>query len=292
MKLNYKILWLDDKMDDIIEDDYPSDILSHLVDQGFDPSIITTKNEKEFFENLDNSYDLILTDYHLNETLDGVRNGDEIVKEVRNQSIYTEIMFYSAQGDLVDTIKLDRITFFDTKRATGNIHFDKITEKAISLIDLTIKKFQHIVAMRGMIMHQTSSLDVIIEEILSKIIDEGDSDQIIKVIKKKYLNTLEDFTQRVTKSKDVPEILYSIGADHRIRGVLRNIDKSDLRTILNDYKKEIISVRNQFAHAVLDENTNTFKTKNGIIYDGEECKKIRINIGKHLNNLISLRAST
>jgi len=134
MKLDYKILWLDDKMDEILADDYLKDIYSYLNEQGFEAQIVTVKNEKEFFENLNDSYDLILTDFHLNETTTGTRNGDAIIEEVRNRSIYTEIMFYSAQGDVADTIKKDRITFFDTSKAIGNVHYEKIIAKAIDLI--------------------------------------------------------------------------------------------------------------------------------------------------------------
>ena len=59
MKIDYKILWLDDKIDEILSDDYPKEINDFLSEQGFEPHIITVKNEKDFFEKLDDSYDLI-----------------------------------------------------------------------------------------------------------------------------------------------------------------------------------------------------------------------------------------
>ena len=161
MKLDYKILWLDDKMDDILRDQYDDEIKYHLIEQGFEPIIITVKNEIDFFKNLDDTFDLILTDYHLNDTTNNTRDGDLIIKEVRERnSIFTEIMFYSAQGEVVDTVKLDRITFVDTRKSTIRNHNEAVIDRAIKLIDLTIKKFQHIVAMRGMIMNETSSLEL------------------------------------------------------------------------------------------------------------------------------------
>ena len=97
MKLDYKILWLDDKMDVIIDGQYDSEIKKHLFEQGFNPIVITVKDEKEFFKNLDDSFDLILTDYHLNDTANNTRDGDLIIKEVREKnSIFTVIMSYSA----------------------------------------------------------------------------------------------------------------------------------------------------------------------------------------------------
>ena len=161
MKLDYKILWLDDKMDVIIEGKYDDEIKAHLLEQGFNPILEIVKNEKDFFSKLDDSFDLILTDYHLNETESNTRDGDAIIKEVREKnSIFTEIMFYSAQGEVADTIKMDRITFVDTRKSTIRDHNAAVIDKAIKLIDLTIKKFQHIVAMRGMIMNETSDLDM------------------------------------------------------------------------------------------------------------------------------------
>jgi hypothetical protein len=290
MKLDYKILWLDDKMDVILEGEYDSEIKDFLFEEGFNPIIVTVKNEEEFFKNLDDSYDLIMTDYHLNEKEGTTRDGDTIIKEVReNNSIFTEIMFYSAQGEVVDTVKLDRITFVDTRKIVGTDHYDKLMGKAFDLIKLTIKKFQHIISMRGMIMNETSSLDVEIEDILSKIIAKGNSVDIVKIIKEKFLKTNYEFAERITNCEDVSELLNYIGADHRVRSILRNIDNGKIKDILSDYTKQIIVVRNQFAHAVLDSETNTFKTRNGMVFSDAECVNIRININKHIKNLKDLQ---
>ncbi|MDZ4331105.1 MAG: hypothetical protein U0945_11090, partial [Flavobacterium sp.] len=213
-----------------------------------------------------------------------------IIKEVREKnSIFTEIMFYSAQGEVVDTVKLDRITFVDTRKIVGTDHYEKLIGKALTLIKLTIKKFQHIVAMRGMIMSETSGLDVEIEDILNKIIIKGNSVDIVKVIKDKFLETNYEFSERVEKCKDVPELLNYIGADHRVRSILRNIDKGAIKDVLSDYTKQIIVVRNQFAHAVLENETNTFRTRNGIVFNDQECVNIRKNINRHIKNLKDLQ---
>lgn len=290
MKLDYKILWLDDKMDEILADDYPNEIYDHLNNLGFKPSIVTSKNEKEFFDKLNDSYDLILTDFHLDETTVNTRNGDAIITEVRNRSIYTEIMFYSAQGDVADTIKKDRITFFDTRKATGNVHYEKIVEKAITLIDLTVKKFQHIVAMRGMIMNETSSLDVEFTDILENLI--LNNDQAIAKIKERYKKFNSDNSNEVD-NLTLKDLLYKIGASHRWKGLKENIAKDEIYSILLDYEKEIIITRNKFAHAVLERDENGrdyFKDKkDGIDFNEERCREIRINISKHKKNILELK---
>lgn len=291
MKLDYKILWLDDKMDVILDGEYDNEIKNFLFEEGFNPIIITTKNEKEFFSYLDDSYDLIMTDYHLNEKEGTTRDGDTIIKEVREKSIFTEIMFYSAQGEVVDTVKLDRITFVDTRKIVGNDHYEKLTTRALDLIKLTIRKFQHIVSMRGMIMNETSSLDVEMQRLLNNIIELKGKEEIIPVIKEKYIQSNEQFSDEIKQIDDTDIILLKIGATHRWRAVMRNLEKSEHKAIFNDYEKEIISIRNQFAHAILhkdDKGRDFFKHgKSGLIFNEELCKKIRMDIIKHRNNFIT-----
>ena len=176
MKIEYSILWLDDKKSDIIEDNYAEELQNFIENEGFEPNINLVSNEEEFFKNLNDSYDLILTDYHLNETDGNSRDGDKIIEQVREQNVNTEIMFYSAQGDVADTIKKDRITFVDTRKISGTVHYEKIIEKAKDLISLTIKKFQQIVPMRGLLIQEASNLENEMLEIIIKYLDKKDSD--------------------------------------------------------------------------------------------------------------------
>lgn len=297
MKLDYKILWLDDKMDEILADNYMNEIYEHLNNLGFEPSIVTTKNEKEFFNKLNDSYDLILTDFHLDDTATNTRNGDAIISEVRNRSIFTEIMFYSAQGDVADTIKKDRITFFDARKATGTVHYEKIIEKTITLIDLTIKKFQHIVAMRGMIMNETSSLDmqmldiikvalkskeISFDELAPKIYDELNE---FYNSKNKFVNECRDAGKFLPLTKDN----FVFSAEYKIRTLSQILGSLKIKDFSKEYKEEINSMRNKFAHAVLlkDEKTGReyFKHgESGLTFDEDLCKKIRTDIIKHRKN--------
>jgi len=300
MKLDYKILWLDDKMDEILADDYLKDIYSYLNEQGFEAQIVTVKNEKEFFENLNDSYDLILTDFHLNETTTGTRNGDAIIEEVRNRSIYTEIMFYSAQGDVADTIKKDRITFFDTSKAIGNVHYEKIIAKAIDLISLTIKKFQHIVAMRGMIMQETSTIDEDMLDIVAEFILKTNSPEVKNRIYEELVSfhsrKLED-SEKFRKNDRIDNILKDpllISSSQRANAIEEIIKLKGFDNFIDDLKLNIIKVRNDFAHAVYIKDTETGREyfrdkKGGIDFNEIKCKEIRINIIKHKNNINDLK---
>ncbi|GAA4033236.1 hypothetical protein GCM10022386_17070 [Flavobacterium cheonhonense] len=285
MKLDYNILWVDDRIKERPFQKILGETKDFLSDQYFNCNIIETEDFNEFKEifSKKKEFDIIITDYSLNEGT----FGSQVIDFVRDsEHNFTEIFFYSANDNVKD-IKLfsnNRITFF---QLTGG-DYKELESEIMEVINQTIKKFQNIVAMRGMIMNETSSLDVEIEDILSKIIEKGDQ-KIIEIIKNKFLKTNSDFANRITNCNVVSDLLYYIGANHRVRSIIRNIDNGEIKDILSDYTKQIIEVRNQFAHAVLDSETNTFKTRNGIVFNNEECTNIRKNINRHIKNLKDLK---
>jgi len=290
MKLNYKILWLDDQIKDFIEDEIIEEVGDYLSKQGFKSEIITTSKSDDFFEKLDDSFDLILTDYHLNDI-----NGDEVIKKIRSQdySVMTEILFYTAKADLKDTDKISRVSFLETNTLLGD-HREEVLRATINLIELAIKKFQNIVAMRGMIMHETSSLDVEMENILQKIVESSQApEEVIATIKKKYKKSNEEFNKNIDKVDDIESILRTIGASHRWRAIVRNLSNGEIKSIMADYEKEIILIRNKFAHAELidDGERQYFRDrKNGLDFNEDFCKKVREDLLKHKGNIDSLNS--
>lgn len=285
MKLEYKILWLDDEIQAFIDDEYLDELENHISSKGFISNIQTVKKASELYKHINDSYDLILTDYHMRE-----ENGDKVISKIRKEySIFTEILFYTAKADLTDAEKIDRVSFLETKSAK-NEHYQKVIDKIKTLIDLTVKKFEHIVSMRGMIIQETSSLDVEMENTLIKLIESSENSQeLVSEIKAKYIDKNKEFNQEINDSDNLKFISLKIGASHRWRALKRNLPKGEIKTILNDYENEIISIRNKFAHAVLQTDKNGrafFKYKeDGIDFNEEFCKVIRQNIIKHKNNL-------
>jgi CheY-like chemotaxis protein len=294
MKIDYKILWLDNEISAFIDDDMVSEIEHYLIEEGFNPVIVTTSDEDDFLQKLDDSYDLILTDYHLNRI-----NGDKIVEEIRNpeRSIFTEILFYTAKADLTDTNKISRISFLETNGRTTS-HQETIIFEIKKLIGLTIKKFQHIVAMRGMIMHETSQLDskmldLILkslshEKINFKELAESIYDQLIA-----HYKTKSDFVnvcKQKSKFKDLTKDNFVFSSDYKIQTLKQIIDSlGDIEDFSANYQSEIISIRNKFAHAVLQRDENGreyFKyMEDGMTFNEELCKKIRKDILKHKKNI-------
>ncbi len=295
MKLDYKILWLDDHIGAFIEDEHIADIEQYISDQGFVAEINTEDNPKDFFNALDDTYDLILTDYHMDDL-----NGDEVVKKIREESIFTEILFYTAEANLKDTQKLDRISFLET---TIN-HEEEVVGKTKELINLTIKKFQDIVVMRGMIMHETSDLDMQKVDILKGYVKSKQS-QEIEGLENKVFQEIQSFLDEKcrkyqgysTKENGLKRIIKDnvlFSSARKIEALSWILQEVGLSDFSKKYQDEIITPRNDFAHAKLieEQGRKYFKKGGGdgdIEFDDQYCKQLRTNILKHRQNLDKLQ---
>lgn len=305
MKLDYRILWLDDKINDFIDDEHVDDIKEHLKDEEFNPIIDVTDKQDEFYKYLENNdYDLILTDFHLNEnaTNEGI-NGDAIVETVRNsKSIFTEILFYTAKAPLEGSFKWDRISFLETEQFGKGKHHEKVVEKVIKLIDLTVEKFHDIVVMRGMIMNETSTLDSYKLNLLNEFISLEKYQKDTKKLKDILFSDIEKFLQ--DKSDDMAKYRKNDNFNRLIKDTVlftsskKILAMSEILKFLHeddfssDYASEIISTRNKFAHAELieEDGRRYFKFgQDGITFDKVYCKRIRKNINKHKKNLDKLK---
>ena len=194
MKIDYKILWIDDQIEVFKEDGYIDEINLFLKSFGLNPIVTYINNKEKFIKNLNDTYDLILTDFNI----DSHTNGKDIIEEVRGNNIFTEILFYTAKGNLEDTFKKDRITFFQT----SNNHYKEVVDKIKSLIELTLKKFNDIVIMRGMIMNEVSYMDEVKLDIIKQFINSSEEDikkslpnikmDILKMIKDNFNSKIKD----------------------------------------------------------------------------------------------------
>lgn len=290
MKLDYKIIWVEDKIDTKPFLSLKESVKKHLENEFFNVSIETAEDFNEFKKKYESdTFDLIITDLNLNES-----HGNEVIDFVRDEKhILTEVFFYSANSELKSTplVNSSRITFHQMDE--GNA-YRELGSSIIELIDLTISMFQHIVAMRGMIMHETSSLDQksleIVNEYFEKKSDEDISnalfDEIISFHKEK-LGKAEKYKKNSRLKKIIGDPV-AFSATQRANTLSNIIDKEGLVNFIADYKKEILMVRNQFAHAILDEEKQVFRTKGGEEFNEDLCKKVRKNINIHIDNINNL----
>ena len=308
MKLDYKILWLDDKIQDFKDDEYIDEIKNYLISEEFNPIIDETNDQSKFFNYLEsNTYDLILTDFHLNESKDnkGI-DGNNVVEMVRDKNVFTEILFYTAKAQLEGKLKWDRISFLETEQFGKAKHHEKVVEKIIGLINLTIEKFHDIVVMRGMIMNETSYLDEEKKTLLKLFIGLEKYKDNIPQLRDRLFQEVDEFLiekrgkiDKCIENKNLNNLIKDntlFSADKKISAmseILQIIGQVDFS---NDYKKEIINIRNDFAHAKLEEEIDVngkvirkYFKKGNIDFDQSYCRIIRSNIKKHKNNLETLK---
>lgn len=295
MKIDYKILWLDDQIKNFEDDELIDALKTYLVEAGFRPVIDTVNNSASFFNMLNVSYDLILTDFHMKDM-----QGDKVVEKIRSSeySILTEILFYTARADLSGADKISRVSFLVTSKKAGRSHQDVVLEETKKLIDITIKKFQHIVAMRGMIMHETSSLDTKMKDILDRFLrDEKNAantkilaDVVLKELEDQFSSKLSDIRKwrssgdlkKTAKDNFVFSAHYKIKTMGEILKLLEEVDFS------GNYNEKINKIRNRFAHAVLERDPVTgreFFKDGDMTFNEALCKEIRKDILLHDANL-------
>ena len=111
MKLDYKIIWVEDKIDTRPFLSLKKNVESHLENEFFNVTIETAEDYDEFKEKYEanQTFDLIITDLNLNES-----HGSQVIDFVRDEKhILTEVFFYSANSELSNTrlINNSRITF-------------------------------------------------------------------------------------------------------------------------------------------------------------------------------------
>lgn len=296
MKINYNIIWVDDKIDNKPFKRLIDRIKLFLSEQFFDVEIEVAEDFDEFKAIFvpRKEYDLIITDLNLNDS-----KGSEIINYIRkDKNLLTEVFFYSANADVsnVDLVNSSRISFF---RLDDHNLYTELQKKIEEVISLTIAKFEHIVSMRGMIMHETSVLDEQSFEMVCKYITSNDDevreqlyDELISFFERKF-----NLSSKCKKNNNINNVIKDpllLSSAQRANVLSAIIEKKGFANFIDEFKKEVINVRNQFAHAVLeiDANGREFfrNKKEDIDFNSDYCKVIRRNIIKHKNNLDNLNS--
>lgn len=291
MRLKYQILWVENDFDWIesIEDDI-KELIEDEYGFIFDKRLCAQKDEQIIY----NQYDLILMDLNLASE----PSGDILIQSIREREIYTDVIFYSADG-------VAKIKDKAYKLGLEGVYFsgrDKILflKKIKSVIRTTIHKVQDLNNLRGLVMAEVSELDVMMEQIIMcYFTDEirmqsfhqhitGDRERALhKILKPK--TPCDKNCYHVWRDQDISDFIGRMESAQRARAVnliLKQIDSSN--TIFNQpkfyqiYEANIINNRNNLAHCTseVDEyGTEILKTKKGDqVYTAIDFKNIRSEI--------------
>lgn len=248
MNLLYRILWIENDFDwaESIEEE----IKEYVENQGFIfyKTLIAQKDDSVHY----NQYDLILMDLKLSSS----PMGDELIQQVRQLGIYTNVVFYSANG--IDTIReIGRQKNLEGVYYAGR-NKDLFTKKVIAVIDTTIKKVQDLNNLRGLVMAETGELDDMMDQmIVAYFSNEEKMRDFHKHITKDressihrgLIPTEDEKCNKKCKLKwhtmpisDIIKHMESAQKAHALNIVLNNHD------FFNQYKSSIIDNRNKLAH--------------------------------------------
>lgn len=259
MKLDYKILWIEDDKSwlESVEDT----IKTFIANKSFYPIIEAPDViDEDFFISEDlKDVDLVLMDYTLNSL--SQLSGDEIIERLRSSGVFTNVVFYSS-----DTEKLKKE--IESKSLGGVYIFDREEldrgnqENLHSLIDFYLERDMDINAMRGLAMSEVANLDLLMWEIISTNISREDIIDKLKEKRKDGYNQVNNKSiDQIWECIDNSDtsIIDSNSRYELIKGrIFKDIykcnrvesDFSQLNERFEPYNEKILKMRNRFAHRV------------------------------------------
>lgn len=290
MKLEYKILWIENEADVISS--YTTIVEGFLSERGFEPVITPVLDEATINDYLNTEYDLIISDFNLNET-----NGDVVIYELRNtKKLDTEILFYSSKTNFLEKSDIkDKLAFMERI----NIHYgrDTLLGKIERVIELTLKKLLELNATRGLITAATSSLDVEIEDIVMSLVKKykKSEDGLKQIVTDKAFTPLQKrlnkFWDGYTNFQDYFYKIDPIKKCEIFRDLLKPLkSQAEISTFLESnktYQEQVIKIRNQFAHAKAVKNEQGVLVLKGQFgqesfeFTEQNCIELRKNLIRH-----------
>jgi len=295
--LDYKILWFEDE-ETWYEAILP-DISEYLSEMGF-TLVPKRKDNGSDLEKIfdDDNYDLILMDYNLLG-----EKGDNVIERIRNFEVYTNIIFYSQAGEKIlrDSIAskgLDGVYCAHREQS-------EFREKVSDVISITIKKVVDLNNTRGLVMAYTSELDLTIEDLVKTIvlkIGEVEAKKQKEIIKSRFTKSLEDKLKKINEidpQLNLNELLELLDSSHKIRGLIRLCktveDLKEFVPLLDNYKVEILDIRNVLAHIceeVGEKGDKKLKSKlkgyEEFLFNDAKAIEIRNNIKKYSETLTTI----
>jgi CheY-like chemotaxis protein len=254
MRLTYKILWFEDN-DEFYDSLNQDEIRNHLGSKGFETMFIRKKGEEPLEEIIREAQrsDLIIMDF----ALEGPEQGDDLIRQIRDGNINTEVVFYSAAA-----VSSLREQVF--KKELDGVYCrgrDEITSDVIPIIDSTIRKILDLENSRGLVMSELGELDLLMNEIIVTVHDSSEERQafIKGKMKTRLAEQVKTSSQRLERIDGlgcadlVETALDSSKRLDTMVSICKKLNLDAYRERLNEYKKTVLFPRNCLAHGVPEE---------------------------------------
>jgi hypothetical protein len=296
MKIKYRIIWFEDDKS-WLKSAMPL-VERNLKDKGFEPVIESQDSAKKITSQLwqkINKSDLIVMDLNLNKGL----KGNKIILQIRNNSVLTEVVFYSQAGEdalrkLVHDERLDGIYCSERGDAWKRVN---------EVVNMNLQKAQDVNALRGLMMAEESELQDITAEILLTI--HKNKHHLAKHIRNHaHTQTHDHLEQALKKIKKLDpdkdyEKLFDMpqyggaGKQITLKSFLKKIKDTEsifdaFYKVAEKYDDDINKPRINFAHSIEKEvkgKTYLIRGKKKTEFTEVFCTEIRKNLQKHRENL-------
>jgi hypothetical protein len=296
MNLDYKILWFED-----IQSSFNAKkrLVKRVVeDLGF---IFPEPRNEINDDNIDTIdfkiYDLIIADLNL---ANGEK-GSTILNTIREKGIYTEVVFYSSQGE--DYVRNELRNFQIDGAYCADRADDDFIDKVSHVIQTTVKKVQDLNNMRGLIMAETSDIDKRMFEIITKVLEKNTAGIGEKLIASIFENVNSKVNEKKDKfdkynGKRIEKIVTDnvmFDTSEKIKAVQFIIDSVEHK-VTAPYKKDVFKIsyseitkkRNLLGHE--SQETNEGKViigtgEHAFEFNDDFCINIRRKVKKHADDL-------
>lgn len=302
MRIDYNILWFEDNKSSF---ETKTKIVKEIIeDLGFEFPSPRHEIDGENLAKIEyDKYDLIIADLNLA----GVKAPPLIDKIRHSDGVFTEVIFYSSDGEKAVREILKNYEI-DGAYCAGREN-DDFEDKVKRVIRNTIKKVQDVNNVRGLIMSTTSDIDAVMLEIIGLILEKFPkeiSTSLIDQIFKDVGSSVNEKSRKYDKwfkARDIQKLMNDTlmfdsakrlsAIQHAMEIIEHDILKAHKGGKFSDsYKSEVGEVRNIFAHVVLivEDGIKKLKSKTGNIeFTDEYCSDIRKKLRKHHNVLFEIK---
>lgn len=249
MKQTFTIIWVEDKpraMKSQIEE-----IKGYLQEKNFEPSIVIDENGKGLQDYLKKKQpiEIIVTDQNLTDQIDGL----SILKLLKQKKVLTDVLFYTTkQGLTPNDVYNQHYGFVEFVKGK-----DAIVEPLKRLIDKSLRRYEDIIFLRGIVISMIIDLELKVNEFFVNYF------KIPKDNQKHFHNFIleNQYNSLGGKVLTLENIIEKQGLTKQFKKILQGI-------------RELANNRNLLAHCKADP-----KNKNILICMGKEKKfdKNKIN---------------